>query len=711
MLSSNYTNYVQKNINLVRSLFIKSEQTAIAMNLWDSDRGVTTAVDPLQWHYYQNIQGLYYTVGQPLVDDVPMVILSLDTQTEISFDLITLQSHPRTVKAYKVNTQYYRDLVSKYPSNSLLIHGILYPVDATVVLVAPDYTIIDWNGSLVQDNEFSLIPALQAWILRWVDRWDLAVYSHVDHYYTSGALATMSLQLVTALLNLRLNACKTSEVHDYHLWLYLGSYWDLDKYKNGLPRDVALWLYKNVDYILANSGSSDMLDWMNTELAVPNQLLLSTYELVQNTVDLPNKVGSLTAFAPTTEFQRKPYGTTGPVTTVDTPVVVKALVDSAVDNRRNQSHDIERITRVGKYAPTPMLPTKAIGYGKQVSTTDFLINETAERLRYLFHMAGQGLLSIDSIVSMNQWNGEVQTLDAATAVALVIYSVNKLNGITLTDIPVVHTNDVLQIPADLQAMRGLAVESDITVSITDIVNVTTDLYDLYIDAIDLLPTLEVIADSTEFDELIKGIMDRKVRHQLLPTLAPTHAGRGYLTDIISRLYTAPESQYTPYTTYAELFTSLDIIPEQLTTADLTTLVDTGLALAGVPVVVSGELQTPQLEILSVIRTIASYNVTFINDNVTANIIPLAHRGLMTNADMELVIVEDAKLESGVDLVWALETWIDGATVPQGGTTIEDNTLINDTYLLGHGLELEYIFSIEETRLIPLHSVNSFVVPE
>ena len=115
-------NYIDDNRKLAKTIVIKSSITAELINndiRLKNNSYIIDELDMSSWKYYMNISGLYH----PL--DEPMVITSLDTLEEITFNKENLAIHTATAKAYQFDSRYYYSLVNKYPNQVQLILGIL----------------------------------------------------------------------------------------------------------------------------------------------------------------------------------------------------------------------------------------------------------------------------------------------------------------------------------------------------------------------------------------------------------------------------------------------------------------------------------------------------------------------------------------------------------------------------------------------------------
>lgn len=290
MVNNYYTLYIESIYALARTIAIKLEDVALAMNLGVINNHPTFSLDqedPTTWKYYRNVCGLYHPT------DTVMTVVSLDDLTVIDFNQATLSSHPLTKKAYGYRSNYYRDLINRYPTQELLILGILYaPYESTFldyVINSPEGTILYYPDQYVESTESSLIPKLQNWVTIYCRKWINRGYSITDNLYAAVECAQLSLHLVPAIINIRLSLCKTSQVHSYHIKQYLASNGGLDVYLDKLTREQALFLYRNLTYIRNNVGRSEVFDWVVDNIMTLRNLPLYSYTVRHNTyVQLPD---------------------------------------------------------------------------------------------------------------------------------------------------------------------------------------------------------------------------------------------------------------------------------------------------------------------------------------------------------------------------------------------------------------------------------------
>ncbi len=273
-----YELYVRANKELAQSMVFKFAEIANGVN--ESVRQKTGAevdlANPASWKYYQNICGQYHST------DTAMTVYSLDSETTISFTVSALNANPVTRAAYAFGSTYYNDLLASYPDQEMLILGILYPADMSTALAAPDGTILAYPTHLVEPREVDLIVNLQSWINAYVNRWIVRSFSITDNLYPAVFLAQLTLNVMGQLLNLRLQACKTNQVHSFLMRQYLRSHGFLDVFLDQMSDKQALDMYRNIKYYFRNAGFASTFDRLIDVVFTEANLPAYQYEMRHN---------------------------------------------------------------------------------------------------------------------------------------------------------------------------------------------------------------------------------------------------------------------------------------------------------------------------------------------------------------------------------------------------------------------------------------------
>lgn len=272
--------YMEDTAKLHRSLVVKFNDAAELMNLGVSSQYGNDAVDkttPSTWKYYLNLSGKYHPT------DEVMQVISIDTHELIDFTRENFEVHTATQAAYAYGTRNYYDLVRRYPKQEFLINGILQPCDIDTAIAAPDGTVLSYDKSLVEVNESSLIQKLEEYFKSAFHRWYNRSFIMSNRYYPATFYTTLLAEALPKILLIRLQACKTSEAHSFHVRMYLASHNQLDRYLPYLSLNQALWLYRNVRYLQRHAGMNKTLDTLISEILTKRGIPLSEYSVRQTT--------------------------------------------------------------------------------------------------------------------------------------------------------------------------------------------------------------------------------------------------------------------------------------------------------------------------------------------------------------------------------------------------------------------------------------------
>src|SRR5690606_19245267 len=117
---------------------------------------------------------------------------------------------------------------------------------------------------------------------RFTARYQNDRYAISDRYYPAAYLMSVYTFLASAIVQERINNQHSWFTHPYHVWAYLGNYYDLHKFEGQLPIQQALWLYNNIDELVNFAGGNHVLDKLNEEFAKPHGLLLSEVVYVKD---------------------------------------------------------------------------------------------------------------------------------------------------------------------------------------------------------------------------------------------------------------------------------------------------------------------------------------------------------------------------------------------------------------------------------------------
>lgn len=274
--NSHLQNYIEQTILLLRTLCIKHTDLSYLTNeAVVSKYGADTfnKNDKTTWKYYLNLAGQYH------FSDAIMRVVSIDTLEEIEFTAENLAVHTATALAYQVGTRDYFLLVSKYPTQIRLIHGILYPCDITTAIESEDGAILSYQKNLVEDSEETLMYDLECYIKNVLSRWYISPFNSSNELYAMTFFTMLNVQLLQKIFNLRVARCHTREVHSFHIRMFLASHGELDNYMPYMTKEQVLWLYRNIRYIERNSGTTEQFNTLVKNILTKRNIPIAEYRV------------------------------------------------------------------------------------------------------------------------------------------------------------------------------------------------------------------------------------------------------------------------------------------------------------------------------------------------------------------------------------------------------------------------------------------------
>ena len=425
-----YSVYIDKNIGLVSTMIIKSEYQAQDMN--DAVRVKTrnmNAVDeyrPETWIYYKHIAGEYHET------DTPMTVVSMDTTETIIFNKENLKTHRTTRKEYSYGTKKYEELVERYPDKELLIKGILNPCDIQVAIEAKEGTILSYDKSFVESNEYSLMERLQNWIYGMYSRWYQRQYNINNKYFNIAFWGTFYPKLVEALMTIRMEMCLTNEAHSYHYRRFLASHGFLDFYLDQLTPKQAIIFYKNIRWVERYVGQKHTQKWLIEKILTMRNIPLSEYNMLQRDSDIDDtaKVTPVFEKIPLNglEYFNPELDTLSLKNVLDKEDPLAPYNPKERDNLesiayKNTSGSLDSFTK------TKILESKVIDYsGSEQFTLERTLIDT------WIEMAHRGLYKAYIMVN-HPLTGELIPLSGKDALILYTYCIYKYYGIKDNCIP------------------------------------------------------------------------------------------------------------------------------------------------------------------------------------------------------------------------------------------------------------------------------------
>ena len=597
--------YIELNKRLARTMTIKSQASNDILNDFIIMKYGATAVDkydPTSWKYYLNICGLYHSL------DTQMLITSLDTLEEIVFSKENLAIHTATAKAYQYGTRYYYSLLNKYPLQNQLIMGILYPADMERAIDAEDGSILAYPDGLVEEQEITLLEELEAFIKRYLVRWNVQAFGLTDSLYNASYHAVLYLNLLPKLLNLRLKRCKTYEAHSFHIRMYLSSHGRLDRFMPYMTLKQCLYLYREINYIDRNSGKVEQLAELIDKLLTDRQIPVSEYSVRQ----LSNFDDG---YYPEVTSRRKPINMQ-----YNAPEMSYLPVDAlyskeeqlAYGNPRyyakNAARDTYRFkTSVSSVIQSKDLESAMVDYNNAVPDPldDVLIREWA-------YMANKGLYNV-VITFRDPKSSELVSLYAVDAFAYMYYVSLMSVGVKVTEFP--H-------------YFNLKARKNPVPTVNDLLKVTDGKHKGMLEIATSLvtgqPKLTQCLSTTAFYEKALAIYNESRRHWFITSAIEDLYKRGQVDGMIHQLYEDEILKLdVSSSNIAEWLKSKNLEPYDYDYAQAQELIfNIFESSTGYSVDPTKVLKNIQKAMLAILTQLSSYSIQFIREINDSDLIPL-----------------------------------------------------------------------------------------
>lgn len=297
--------YLREPINFLRTLTLKNGHFAELARKNDVQPEYQDILPDELNPYYRHVKGEYILengtteYNGTLVSnrrlyrrfDEMIYIQSLDTQQQVPFTKETLAEHPKTASMYRIPNTYYTKLCETYPRYSDLIKSIVYPIQEEVwsprlqrnvtIEEADNYTIFGYDEDMFQENErTSIYTAIKTTLEMIRVRWDVKEFDYEDMFPIVHQAMVWHLLYLT-IFGQRILNIRTSKAHEFHIWNYLNSK-GLGDYRDVLTLNQALFLYRNINYLLKNKGTSKNFSILIGSLLKPLSVSLYSKSIVQN---------------------------------------------------------------------------------------------------------------------------------------------------------------------------------------------------------------------------------------------------------------------------------------------------------------------------------------------------------------------------------------------------------------------------------------------
>lgn len=611
-----YEIYVQSCLSLAKSIRLKHSPIVELMNQEINRNSAITKItvddqDPTSWKYYMNLAGVYHAL------DIPMTVVSLDTTQTIQFTRQNILQHRATYKAYQFGSQYYAELVKRYPNQEDLIRGILRPIDINVAIDAKDYTILDYDKDLVEGNEINLINELQLRIDQEVSRWNVRSYVYSDPYYPLALLA-MILQFIPAwIIEIRKHNCLTYKAHSFHIWNHLDSYGHLSQYRDYLSRNQALWLYRNIDWVMNNTGKQHTFETLVAQLCTPRGIPIGSYSVRHNVSEMPSEL------VPMVDAVRTPLNMLdriNPEPVVrDLRYVMEKSINLAPRNKELLESHLTIVENAISKSEITNLPIK-VYESEMLDTTDAQSIRLGDVLIMNWAYLSNTNRYTSSINVQNPYTSDLMTMSVKEAFVVWLYAMNKIMGHVLINVPEMVATDVLRLPPpDLAKLRSISESKYISAEEIQA-------------KIDIQPVIGIIISTETFNELCNQIHKTMLELEYQWESKTELRTRANHELVAKAFYYDASFKLTPSVmTYEQYFTDRGWSIENLNTSDLSIIVGSIYNLAlGIDTTNVKTIKEIQQAILKLMAQLGTYDTQYIQTINTSPEIPL---------DTELVLLD------------------------------------------------------------------------
>lgn len=453
MITLDYSIHLQDVFSLAKTLVIKCTPAAEYVNRRLMEDGYSISTSPETWKHHMNMCGEYHYT------DTMMRVVSIDTQEVIDFTKENLLIHVATAKEYAYGGNYFRELEALYPEQQTLILGILNPLKMEDILSAQEGQILFYNKSLVEAQEFDLIPRLQQHIDNFFGRWLVKGFPIVEDNYIKVFLSQLYASLPAVIEAVRFANARTFKAHSFHIRQYLGNYYRLDEQFFQLTHKQRIWLYFNIDYIRNNLGTQETFDLLVQKILTDRSVPLSTYELVQSTLE---QVDDLLATPKVKEIPINMKESRAGERIIEVEDLLDIVYTAARDNPGVEEEEIQRINARVPYSSIGSIKTKVFRSSIVDLSESLRFKLTETLVNSWIWLASAGRF-ISTIGFTHPGNGETIRLRANDAFVALMYFMLKSRGEPAGKIPLLQVYDMPRMPAPtFDELRGLSTTRHIT---------------------------------------------------------------------------------------------------------------------------------------------------------------------------------------------------------------------------------------------------------
>ena len=602
--------YVQSCKDLARSIIIKSEATARAINEYDKYfyPNFYKEHDRKTWRYYMHLAGQYHP--SDLINGKPSIkILSIDTVEEIDFTVENLKRHRATWREYQKGSTYYRNLIRKYPEKVKLIDGILNPIDIDVAIDARDNEILWYDKRFVEENEYTLINQIQKFVDIFYNRWSNQDYELVGDLYVAARIGVLYSFLPYYIMEARHERCRSIEAHSFHVWAYLGSHQYLDEYKAHLNLYQRMWFYRNIRWAENLPGKTHTFKKLIDVIMTERRLPIAQFHTRQ---DITGMISDKDTLFPTIDFKRDALNMRDEMSRIGNIRTVEEIVDKEVEEARDNKFHIteDKFHANSKLSESPasLLSSKVLESLVIDSTKRQAVRPEDVELNEWIYMTTQDLY----VAKINVLHPKLATQISLTqrqALILFIYSLMKSYQVYSGE----ANKDIQLDPKLIPTIIARNVLRRRKPTIEEVSKVVDYAYcdPIYVHAADhYTPPVEKIISVDEFSDFVDKVVKAKNIHRNLYSfteLAREHinvkvATEQYYETVVCKL-TDKEMSFYDYFRY----NSIDV--KGLSVLDYAQLAkDILIASLGQDIVKRNSLREIQRMMVRLLKQLSSYSI-------------------------------------------------------------------------------------------------------
>lgn len=563
---------------------------------------IVDKLDKTTWKYYKNMAGEYH------ITDTPMQVTSLDTLETIIFSKDVLKDHPATVDAYQYQTRYYQSLVLQYPQQEELILGILYPADKAYAIKSDNGSIVSYPSDLVEPQEATLIVELEAYIKRYLVRWDVSAFGLSESLYNCAQFAILCLNVYSKLINLRLKRCKTNEAHSFHIREYLASHGRLDRFMPYMSLEQVLYLYRDIRYIERNAGKVTQFKTLIDKLLTKRYIPIGEFS-VRHLSEYDDK------YYPTINVRRKGLNPLYNVPEIDYFTVeqlYKKEAKLAIDNVDYLDHHSAEITKLFQNSPSSVIQTKDL----ESSMYDYsnAVPDPLEKvlLRQWAHLVTTNRYQA-YVTFKNPVTGDSSTLPTLDAFIYMYYVFLRSIGLTIVSLPpYINIKHRIEPKATVDTM----------LSVVD--NRFTDLPGMARQILDRQPLITVFHSVKNFFNTTHTLYEEGLLHWHTVSSTQDHYKRALVSNMILTMYADTEIVFPAETKDMDKWlASKDLPVYNLSYNDAQKLIkNIFMASTGLTIDSTKLLKNIQAALIGALTQLSSYTVQFSKEISDPNILVL-----------------------------------------------------------------------------------------